>query len=358
MKSHLVLSWLLLAPSLVLASPAAASPAYTVTNLGGLGTQYGTTVAYGLNDAGVAVGYSIPDTGFFQGFRWVTGTISNLGHLANPANPFTSNFSIAEAVNLAGQAVGWSTFTVNGLDYQHAVQWDGALVRDLGAPAPFLSSAATAINRAGAVVGTLTKAAGGASGDRGFLWQAGSMTTIGTLGGRNSAAFGINDTGQVVGNATTGDGAVHAFVWRDGAITDLGALANGTFSVAVAVNQPGDIVGVSTLVPATFSSRHAFRYHAGQMVDLGVPPPTARQTFVESFADDINDDGVIVGSAGGRAFLYRDGAWTDLNTLIPANSGWVLTTAVAINNAGQIVGTGTVNGGTRYQGFLLTPLAP
>lgn len=64
------------------------------------------------------------------------------------------------------------------------------------------------------------------------------------------------------------------------------------------------------------------------MVDLGMPPPTARQTFVESFADDIHDDGVIVGSAGGRAFLYRDGAWTDLNTLIPANSGSTVRTSV------------------------------
>lgn len=67
---------------------------------------------------------------------------------------------------------------------------------------------------------------------------------------------------------------------------------------------------------------------------------------------------MIVGYSGGRAFLDRNGAWIDLNTLIPANSGWVLVNASAINNAGQIVGTGRVNGGSQSQGFLLTPHAP
>ena len=54
-----------------------------------------------------------------------------------------------------------------------------------------------------------------------------------------------------------------------------------------------------------------------------------------------------------HAFVYSGGKIKDLNKMIPAGSGWVLTIASGINAAGQIVGMGTHNGKTR--GFLLTP---
>ena len=44
---------------------------------------------------------------------------------------------------------------------------------------------------------------------------------------------------------------------------------------------------------------------------------------------------------------------SDLNTLLPPNSGWVLQSAEFINDAGQIVGFGTFNG--NFDWFLLTP---
>ena len=44
----------------------------------------------------------------------------------------------------------------------------------------------------------------------------------------------------------------------------------------------------------------------------------------------------------------------DLNTLISSRLGWVLNTAVDINNGGQIIGSGTLTGQVR--GFLLTPI--
>jgi hypothetical protein len=51
--------------------------------------------------------------------------------------------------------------------------------------------------------------------------------------------------------------------------------------------------------------------------------------------------------------LFEDGRVIDLNTLLPANSGRTLTEARDINDRGQIVGTGVVNG--RQRAFLLTP---
>jgi probable HAF family extracellular repeat protein len=77
-----------------------------------------------------------------------------------------------------------------------------------------------------------------------------------------------------------------------------------------------------------------------------------------SGADGINNSGQVVGysytaSGQNHGFLWQDGTMSDLNDLIPAGSGWTLYVAWAINNAGQIVGTGSLNGQTHA--FLLTP---
>lgn len=51
----------------------------------------------------------------------------------------------------------------------------------------------------------------------------------------------------------------------------------------------------------------------------------------------VSDAGVLVGSAGGRAGVWRDGRLTDLNTRVRGlPRGWVLTDAVAINKSGAL----------------------
>jgi probable HAF family extracellular repeat protein len=79
-----------------------------------------------------------------------------------------------------------------------------------------------------------------------------------------------------------------------------------------------------------------------------------------SQAYGINDRGDIVGESslcpdcrGAHAFLDRDGLMIDLNDVFSPESGWVLTQAADINDAGQIVGAGYKDGESR--GFLLTP---
>src|SRR6185503_11913790 len=72
---------------------------------------------------------------------------------------------------------------------------------------------------------------------------------------------------------------------------------------------------------------------------------------------DINNTGQVVGVArigrGNRAFLYDDQGMHNLNTLIPPDSGWLLTTARSINEKGQITGLGLLNG--EFHAFVLTP---
>ena len=69
-----------------------------------------------------------------------------------------------------------------------------------------------------------------------FLWQNGTMTDLGTLGGTcpvplcvTVQAVTINRKGQVAGRSVTALGEEHAFFWEDGTMTDLGTLG-GTFS--------------------------------------------------------------------------------------------------------------------------------
>src|SRR5713101_1339439 len=83
----------------------------------------------------------------------------------------------------------------------------------------------------------------------------GTIIELGTLGGTVSAAWAINNLGQVVGESfTSGDASDHAFFWNNGLLTDLGALRSN-YSSARGVNNFGQVVGFSGLGA---SLRHAF----------------------------------------------------------------------------------------------------
>ena len=120
-------------------------------------------------------------------------------------------------------------------------------VTDLGWLPGFASSYANALNEAGDIAGCQTTSAGVS---HAFFWENGVMTDLGTLGGANSQAYGINDLDQVVGWAETGavyangDAIIHAFLWQSGAMTDLGTLAGGV-SGAFDINNNGQVVGLA-----------------------------------------------------------------------------------------------------------------
>ena len=151
---------------------------------------------------------------------------------------------------------------------------------------------------------------------------------MGTLGGSDSCAYGINNRGQVVGGSDTATGRCRAFLYTGGTMKDLGALG-GSASVAYGINDAGQVVGVSQ------DSRgigHAFLYASGRMADVG-------SLGGSSCAAHINAKGQVAGysitaSGNTHAFLYSGGAGiTDLGTLGAGHS-----LAYSINDAGQVVG--------------------
>jgi probable HAF family extracellular repeat protein len=162
-------------------------------------------------------------------WRWQHGK-------ATPLRSSEGSLRIPRAIGDAGHVVG-----ENGRG--HAALWyDGELV-DLGTLPGHASSAATAVNRRGWVVGVSFESLSGAA--DAFLWRDGTMTKVTPGLGLSSRAYGINDRGQVVGSSDARSAWPHAFVWEDGRYTDLGTLPGHRESGAVAINDSGQIVGWS-----------------------------------------------------------------------------------------------------------------
>lgn len=313
---------------------------YAVTDLGSLSAE---SLAYDINDSGQVVGYSghnildysypPSNAGYMHAVLWKDGTIADLR--------LVGNINYASGINNVGQVV-CSTAPNGHVSGRCPYMWQNGNVTSIGVCG---SHYVSAINNAGQVAGwDLLKQA--------FVWQNGTVTYLSRLGSY-SRALGINNRGQVVGYSSTQSGKQHAVLWNNGVIRDLGTLIGGHNSQAKSINRGGKVVGWSD---TSSGLKHAVLWQNRQISDLGTIGGNA------SLATDINNRGTVVGYSFTvnnykeipvHAFVWKNGIIRDLNSLLPANSGWELNTAYGINNLGQIVGSGQKNGQTRA--FLLTP---
>lgn len=205
---------------------------------------------------------------------------------------------------------------------------------------------AFAINDAGDVVGDGQVEDNGVFPTRALVWRGEQVFELGTLtlGSRfaTSSAFDVDESGRAVGLASVPAlppdffSRQHAALFTGGAATDLDLPEELESTLAAGINASGVVVGGTTAVDG--SNGVAFRVQVGLPVQrLGAPPG-----FTSSFAQDVNDDGRIVGSASGpdvpTQAVTWDGEWHLLGSL-GGIVGDIASAAAAINAAGDVVGS-------------------
>ena len=212
-------------------------------DLGALSGELGE--AQSINDFGEIVGrtqlidhtYSV---GFhsIQGFVWLMSDFLPVDNVSD-----SYGFGYAGNMNFAG-----TTY-----DPARAYKFGGETgflqLNDLG-----VESFALGMNELNHAVGSVRSA----THEHATLWEFIALTDLGTLGGVNSRAFGINNVDQIVGESDTSNGMNHAFLWESGTMTDLNDLlpANSGWELNDArdINEDGAIVGSATINGQT----HAF----------------------------------------------------------------------------------------------------
>jgi probable HAF family extracellular repeat protein len=322
-----------------------------------------------INEAGVVVGGATnglidPLTGYPEAVAalWKDGKIHNLGTLGG-------NESLASAINDHDRVVGWALNTIpdqftssvlaSGATQAHAVLWRDGVIQDLGTlGGP--DSAAYFVNERGQIAGqsltnSIPNSATGFPTQDPFLWETGKMLDLGTLGGRNGYPLALNNRGQVAGISNlVGDQIYHPFLWENGVMKDLGTFG-GSFGFINWLNDAGEAVG-NAEYPGDQVYRPAL-WKNGAIIDLGTT-----QGRPCGYALGINSASQIVGTTENcldepqsrHAFLWENGDIVDLNTLIPASSDLLLRGASNINDRGEIAGIGVLPNGD-VRAFLLIP---
>lgn len=289
-----------------------------ITDLGTLGGSW--SFAEAANDRGQVTGVAlngIPDPfsmlyqfnwclpfhicplngGQSRGFVWdVEGGMQDIGTLGGPD-------AFPALINQHGQIAGFSytdsTPDSNiGLPTLHPFLWEKEKgMKDLGSFGGVLAASVNGLNERGEVVGGTDL-----PGDQQihpFLWDGEKLIDLVAppfAGNANGEASWINEAGEVVGGAglpvlcpgsPQAAGEVqHAFLWKNGVMTDLGTLAGILNSEANFINSKSQIVGDA--FACDFSVFTATLWEGGSIVDLNavVSPDTPLYLFMASFIDD------------------------------------------------------------------------
>jgi len=219
------------------------------------------------------------------------------------------------------------------------------------------------------------------------LWYKGWKIDIGTpgLGGQNSAAFGVNEFGQTVGQAETSrpnaedfcgfnaygfasSTACRPFLWQDGVMTKLPTLG-GHNGFANSINNRGVVAGIAetdAMHPTPGCPVHQFEPVVWERGRIHSLPPYSGDS--DGVAAQVNDKGQVVGASGtcgsfnpntglylveNHALLWENGVATDLGNL-GGEGGLAGNHACALNNQGQVVGHSDLPNDASFHGFLWT----
>jgi uncharacterized protein (TIGR03437 family) len=297
----------------------------------GQATSSAPLVPTGVNDSGVVVGSYVTIsllTGLSVApFIYQNGAIQGFHGVPNSCAPFgLNNGGQAGATNVLG---GDNIFVSS-----QALQLSTAGTSTVLAPSGGAQGAAFGVSPSGAWIAGASAAAVGSSVTKLIptLWNNGKVQALPLASGFTyTTATGVNDSGMASGMGFTFDfnqlmdpnASSHAVMMANGATMDLGTLPGDVSSAALAINNSGSVVGFSS----------------GKIPDITLH----LAPFLET------------ASSSSHAFVYANGKMYDLTRQLVNGTGWQLTSAVGINDAGQIAGTGVFQ--QQQHAFLLTPVS-
>lgn len=307
------------------------------------------TVLGSISPQGVIIG-SAAVSGVSRAFVIRNGETTTYEH------PGAAGFTNAIGMNAAGDIVGRYR---DAAAVSHGYLLSGGKFISFDFPGATFTGAA-GITPDGDIVGRCT-----ISGvTHGFLMKRGqqpryTLTDLGTLGGKEAIAYGINNAGAISGWASVASGEQHPVLWRDGKTTDLGGLAGrngagsiptGSLQIAVAYElDRADPQGEDFCLYGTHRTCVAAIWKDGrytQMPTLGGP---------NSIGYAMNDRGQMVGVSetasvdpkckAPQRLTHLPAIWatdsgtvTELPLLAGDTNGW----AILMNDKGEIIGgTGT-----------------
>jgi hypothetical protein len=327
-------------------------PQYQIVDIGIV--QGGDTASqgFGVSTGGIGVGRSVR-TGGAQAFTWTSG-----GGIVGLPNLAGRTFCVSNGANNAGQVAGACASSLFGTA-RLPVIWQNGAVSQLPLPAGETLGDANDVNASGIAVGSI---------DAGSFQQAviynGASATVITQTTSNScfflAAFGINDSGRIVGQGIDPNNAARnvGIVYDNGSGSafEVGALSGANGALAFGVSNAGHVVGSSMMNQG--SGLPFIWTQAGGIVGIPLPVGTTQGS-----ARAVNSSGWAVGTASSAfaiPFLYDGGNSYRLADMIPSGTGWDLSTntssaALGISDNNVIVGTGVFNGSVHA--FAMVPVA-
>jgi probable HAF family extracellular repeat protein len=306
---------------------ALAQSLYSITDLGTCGGI--TSSATDVNNKGEVVGAC------GSSFLYSNGVWTGIGdHSGGWAN----------GINDSGDIVGRTSFFAETSYECGFLYRDGVMHRLCSI---WGDTSANAISNSGQIVGNSIAQTGGM---HAFVYNSGEMVDLLTLsGGGNSYAYAINASNQVVGESDSDyplfNRPRHAFLYSNGVMSDLGN--SGIISRAYGINDSGQVVGGTATSYYNDAVYFAFLLSNGVLTNLDLGQLGG--FLSSSVAKSINNAGQVVGyyttvtnsSATRHPFIWDEqNGMVDLNSLIDPNSGWTLIDAVAINDKGQIAANG------------------
>lgn len=327
-------------------------PQYQILDIGVVVVGDTNSQGFGVSTGGTAVGRSIR-TGGSQAFTWTqAGGIFGLPNIA--ARPFC----VSNAANNTGIVVGTCATTLFGTS-RLPIIWTNGAVAQLPLPAGETLGDANDVNASGVGVGSINSG----SLQRGVVYSGGNATVITQTTSNGSfflTAFGVNDSGRVVGqgidptNAARNVGIVYDI--GSGSAFEVGALPGANGALAFGVGNGGHVVGSSMLNQG--SGLPFIWTQAGGMTAIPLPAGTTQAS-----ARGVNSAGWAVGTASSAfaiPFVYDGTNTYRLADLIPAGTGWDLSmntssSALGISDGNVIVGTGVLNG--QVHAYAMVPVA-